>query len=83
MRKSTVCFPEDLELAIADAARTLGISKAEFIRRAVERVADETMSAARRRPRSYKMLPHGTGRLSVEQMRATIYESMERRASKR
>jgi hypothetical protein len=83
VHKTTLYLPETLEHEIAAAARMLGISKAAFMRRAIEQVAAETQAAKRTRRRSYTLLPAGRGSATVEEMKRAIVESMERRASKR
>lgn len=83
MHKTTLYIPETLEPRIEASARILGLSKAEFMRRAIEQVAAETEAAQRPRRRSYTLLPAGRGPLTVEEMKEAIVESMARRASKR
>ncbi|GAA1671975.1 hypothetical protein GCM10009830_17660 [Glycomyces endophyticus] len=83
MHKTTLYLPEDLEHDIDAAARALGVSKAEFMRRSLERsVADAKQKRPRRDP--YLVLPTGRRRArSMEEIDDAIYESVKRRASKR
>lgn len=82
MRKTTLYLSEELEAEIEAAARRLGVSKAEFVRRAAKRLASEVRSDRPLRSRPYPVLAGGRRR-SLEEMDEAIYQSIKRRVSKR
>lgn len=84
MHKTTLYLPEQLELAVDAEARALGMSKAEYMRDAIERRTTETRQSRKRRRKPYTMLTGGPERpRTMEEIDDAIYESMKRRVSKR
>ncbi|MEU6857377.1 CopG family transcriptional regulator [Glycomyces sp. NPDC046736] len=85
MQKTTLYLPETLGPEIEAVARSLGVSKAEYMRQTLERAVREDLKNRKpRRRRSYTLLPSGQRRaMTLEEMDDAIYESIKRRVSKR
>lgn len=80
MLKTTVYLPESLDARLAAEARAIGASKAELIRRAVERLLSESV-----RPRRSTDLPvFASGQVRTpEEMDDAVYASIKERATRR
>lgn len=84
MHKTTLYLSDELEHDIAIAARQLGISRSEFLRRAAARLAAETRRRRPERREPYTVLPpRKNGPRTMEEIDDAIYESIKRRVAKR
>ncbi|WP_051393241.1 CopG family transcriptional regulator [Glycomyces arizonensis] len=80
MKKTTVYFPEDLELRLEAEARRTGASQAELIRQAVAALLDHVESERELKP--WPTFNFG-GPMTLEEMDQAIYESIKRKVARR
>lgn len=80
MMKSTIYLPDEMDLKLSAEANATGISKAELIRRAIERLLDTSTRDRRSGP-----LPvfHSGRPRSPESMDDVIYTEIKERSQRR